>query len=203
MQIVFAVIGYILLFLLFIIILLLAMPVRLITIYENEKFTTKAQVLFLTFKIYPMTKKQKKEVKKAEKQGEEQAEKEVKKAKKKLNISLFAEDIVEIVQTAGSVINKIIKSMTFKNVSLVLPVHKDDAAQTAIAYGNMNAYISGAIATLHNYLQLNIKKVNIICDYDNTFEKDTYFYCKIGATPIIILIVAVYAVIRLKKNNVL
>ncbi len=201
MQILLAVLGYVLLSILFVlcaIVILLFVPVKLHTKYEHTKFTVKIKILFFTLKLYPMTKKEKKQVKQIEQTGE----KKVKKQAKKVNISLFAEDIVEIIILATGAIKKIMHSMKFSKVCLTIPVHKQDVAQTAIDYGKMNAYISGAYGALNNILRIDVEDINIICDYDNAYKEKTYFYCKISAMPIALITVLIYTVIKLKQNNV-
>lgn len=199
MQIVLAVIGWILLALLLVLVLALVLPVFLHVTYEKEQLTIKMNVLFFSFVLYPAKEKQKPEKVKTTQQL---AEEEKPKKKKKLPY-LYLEDIVALVVTAGKSMHKIFRALRITKIGIVLPVHGDDPAKTAIQYGQMHAYLGGAIATLQNFLTLQFQKVQVIADFEKEFSQNTYFYCKIGATPIILLIVAIYALVRVKRDDIL
>ncbi len=197
-----AVIGYILLAILLIVFILLILPVHVLLEYKSKKFTAILRIFFIKIQVFPLNKKEDKKVEKAEKKAEGKVDKVIKKEKKKINFILFAEDIFEIIATAGTVMSKIIRSLSFTKITLIYPVHKTEAADTAVFYGRVNAYVGTAIGTLHNYLRMKIKNVEIICDYDNIHEDKTYVYCDVSAVLISILTVFIYALIRLKREKV-
>ncbi len=203
MHILLAILGYVLLVILIIlglIIVLLFIPVRLFLEYKASEFNIKVAIVFFKFKIYPLPKKQKKRVKNEKETQDENIKAPAK--KKKQGLSFYAEDIIEIIITASGFIKNIMHSMLFSKICLTLPVFKNNVALTAIEYGKMNSYIGGVYATLKNILRINVDDISIICDYDNIYKDKTYFYCKVSAIPIIIIIVAIYAIVKLKQKQV-
>ena len=89
------------------------------------------------------------------------------------------------------------------DIELCLPVHEEDAAQTAIQYGRIQAGLGTLVAVLRNVVRLDFKKVNIFADFDGVGEKQAAFSCKIGAPPVIIAVAAIWAYLRLTEAEVL
>ncbi|MEG2394066.1 MAG: hypothetical protein RSC36_03455, partial [Ruthenibacterium sp.] len=59
------------------------------------------------------------------------------------------------------------------------------------------------VAALRNFLNLRFQKVNLIADFNGEYTGKTYFYCKIGATPAIMVVAGIAALVRLKRENIL
>ena len=79
----------------------------------------------------------------------------------------------------------------------------DDAAQTAVAYGRAQAWVGGAAAALQNFFNLSFRQVRILADFTGEITAGPYFSCKIGASPIIMITAALYALVQLKNEHVL
>lgn len=86
---------------------------------------------------------------------------------------------------------------------LSCPYHRDDAAQTAAAYGRAQAWVGGAAAALQNFFNLSFRQVRILADFTGEITAGPYFSCKIGASPIIMITAALYALVQLKNEHVL
>ena len=111
--------------------------------------------------------------------------------------------IVQSVRTASGFIRRVLRFVRVDDIELCLPVHEEDAAQTAIQYGRIQAGLGTLVAVLRNVVRLDFKKVNIFADFDGVCEKQAAFSCKIGAPPVIIAVAAIWAYLRLTEAEVL
>lgn len=98
---------------------------------------------------------------------------------------------------------RFLAALHIRGVKLVLPVSSGDAASTALFYGRFCAFFYGGLATLQNIIDIQAEDINIIPDFggDNKYRRS--FYCKIEATPFIMLGVALYAFKQLKEERIL
>lgn len=206
--------------LLSIVVIVLFLPVCISVKYEYEKLTVHLKILFLKFKLYPQKQKET-EQEQAKEQSENKEEKPSKeqsdkkqtdektvtenKTKQKNSVlgKITFEKVVEMIKTATGAIKIVLKAIRITKIEIVYPVYKDDPAVTAISYGQTQAYLGGAIATLRNFLNLSFENINLIPDFNNEYKYRTYFYCNIWGNTFIIVVAAIYAFITLKRNNIL
>lgn len=216
-----AIIGYTVLALLAIIIVLLVLPATLSIEYCNKKLLIKVRILFLKFKISPQKelteeeqnkkqekkakkealKKQKQEKKNSKKAKKEQSEKKEpeeseEKPKKKKSISDWILLGQELLGSSGKAAKFIFRHLHISGVELEFPIYDEDMAKLAINYGRTQGVISTAYATLQNVTKIRYKKIHVIADFGNQYNGEITFACKIGASPIIMVIAAI---IGLKK----
>ncbi len=178
------------------------MPICVKPEYKNETFTVHLIILFLRFKVFPLPKKEKKKAKAVEKKAEEETENAAEKIKKR-KFPIMLEDISTIMQAAKGAIKIIFKGIYFNKIRIFYPVYKEDAAQSAIYYGQLQAYVSATFACLQNILNLRFKSVKLVADFNNELSKNTYLSCKIYASPIIFIIAGIYVFKELKANSIL
>ncbi|MEG3072842.1 MAG: DUF2953 domain-containing protein [Ruthenibacterium sp.] len=178
-------------------------PVSVLLCYQDSAFTAKLRVAFLTFGLYP--RKPKKE-KPSPKETPEPAEKDVpdapkEKAEKEESISF--DKISKIIQAAGGGFKLLLRGLHISDITVFYPVYQEDAAATAIAYGQTQAYLGAICGVLQNFIHFHFKKVDIFADFENEYANRQSFYCKIGATPFIMVTAALYIFKRLKSEKVL
>ncbi|MEG2930359.1 MAG: DUF2953 domain-containing protein [Ruthenibacterium sp.] len=161
--------------------------------------TVKLRVLFFTFTLLPIKEKP---VTPQEQPPQPEPVPQAEKPKKKAE-SITLETVLGIVSTAGAAMRIVLRGLWFTGIRIVWPVQGDTPADTAVAYGKTQAYFGGVVAALRNFLNLRFKKVDIIADFNEEYTDRTYFYCKIGATPVIMVVVGIYALVRLKRENIL
>lgn len=174
--------------------LLLFSSVRVIFRYENTEVFLQVRWLFLQYQILPekerkpkkrhAERKQKKTPKPAETSIEktenpaEQAEpvsanqggeKKQKKAipadQQSRNLKETFEMIWELIQTAKRPIKLLYRHLWVHKLDFQLVVAREDAAQTAIAYGQMNGWVYGAWAMLSNLVHMKKGRVQVLADY--------------------------------------
>ena len=113
------------------------------------------------------------------------------------------EKVQGILSAAGAFMRRVFRALHFTGIIFILPIHRDDAAQTAAAYGRAQAWVGGAAAALQNFLNLSFRQVRILADFTGEITAGPYFSCKIGASPIIMITAALYALVQLKNEHVL
>ncbi len=201
MQIFFTVLLWVFLALLGILLLLLLMPVCVSVEYDYTKLTVLLRVLGFKFTLYPAKEKAEKAPKPAEETPETPPQSDEKPKQKPTLPTL--EQISGLVSTANGAIRLLLKGVFFRKIRIVYPYHQEDPADTAIGYGKLQAYLGGAIATLRNFLHLSFKELSIIPDFANEHKYHRYFYCNIWSSPLIIVIVGIYAAKRIFKEKLI
>ena len=199
MHILLSVLGWTLLALLALLVLALVLPVRAQIEYREGALSVRAQVFGLSFRVYPFPespKKQKPKQKKPRKQ--EQAAQSPKKKKKTPGLGF--EDIGNILGAAGTLMQRMYRMIHIKDVILIMPIHREDAAQTALACGRAEAWLSGITALLQNYFDLRIVQVRVLPDFTNEITAGIYLSCAIGTRPIAVVAAGIHALIYLLRQ---
>ena len=212
------VIGWILLVLLALAVWVIVVPRSVFVEYTKAKsLVVKVRVFLFKIKVYPLPKiftKEKTKKQKADKNKKADTEQKVSgdTVQKKPNaFSSFMQDmpkgfelIKEAVSTVKGVMAILLRSIYIKDVSFTLPVSAKDAHETQKQYGIVtNAFYSLNIF-LQRYVKIFYKKPIFVADFANLYKDSTYFYCKIQASPSIILVVGWYMLKtyrRLTKNK--
>lgn len=124
--------------------LLLASPVTVKVLYEDEWAVT-VRYLFLRFRVFPPKEQSSEKKKKPRKEKKKDAEKESKKDEKKQGIReiLKGKDpgtvlnlLVEASKLAVSVLKRFCSHVTIREFDLLLVIASEDAAETAVQYAN-------------------------------------------------------------------
>lgn len=195
-----AVLLWILLGLLALVALLLVVPLVAAVEYREGAVTVRVQILgVLRIRVYPLRPKKEKPAgtpQPAPPPAQQPAE-----PKHKFHLTL--EKLQSILSAAGAFMRRVFAALRIRQIILIVPVHRDDAAQTAIACGQTQAWLGGGIAALRNFLDMRVTQIRVLPDFTGEIKAGTYFSCKIGASPIIIIIAALYALIQLKNDHVL
>lgn len=219
-----AAVGWALLALLAVLLLLLLTPVRVEAELKYDKPFVRVKVLCFSFRLWPLKEKKEKPAPQhlagqepagqepaappqkadgpAEKESREAPKPPAGKAKPKKK-GLGLAELTELVSTAGWLMKIVFKVIKFRDIKVVLPIHREDAAETAIAFGRTQAYLGTALGALQNFLDLQFKQVELIPDFTGSYKYRRYLSCKIVATPFIMVTAAVYAFIRLKAGRVI
>lgn len=205
-----AVVGWSLLAVFLLLLVLLLFPVSVPIELQQDQVVIQLKVLFLTFQLYPRREKQ--EAKTPEKESgqpaaeskqhtdeKEQAQAPSEKKKSRLDLSQLA----QLVSTACWLMRIVFRLIQIRDIRIVYPVQGEDAAQTAIQYGRINAYLGSTLGVLQNFLNMHFKQVDILPDFNGNCKYQRYFYCKLQAIPLIMIVAALYALVRLKGEKVI
>ena len=179
----------------------LVVKVRFHIEYSAENTSVALQWLFLKFRLYPMEKKEKKpkqkkakEEKKEEEKPEEEKKEEAKKpAKKKDNfLTTFYEaegfeGVLAILKKTGAYLKtftgNLIRGFVVDEFFLEMCCVKEDAAATAIYYGEVCAAVFPILGAFASRCRLKKYNVNIYPDYLARYP-DASFALSFHITPI-------------------
>ena len=206
-----AVIGWILLALLILLVWVIIVPRSVYVEYSKlNELTVRVRVFFFKIKVYPLNlpfKKKEKAKRKDEKaQGEQGAQQ-----KKKSPVQQFTENLPkgmelvrEVLSTVKGATAILLKGVSIKDAAFTLPIYSGDAHQTQKQYGLItNSFYSFNIF-LQKYVKIHWKSPVFIADFANLYADSIYFYCKIQASPSIIIMLGWYLLKtyrRLTKNK--
>ena len=190
-----AVLGWIVLALLVLIVWVILVPRSVFVEYTNaDGITVKVRIAFFKIKVYPLNlpfkkKEKEKKAKGKAKSGQNKQEEKSPLAQLKEDLPKGMELVKEILSTVKGVMAIILKGLYIKDVSFNLPINAGDAYNTQKQYGTItNAFYSFNIF-LQKYVKISYKSPVFIADFANLYADSTYFYCKIQASPSIILAV--------------
>ncbi len=163
---------WILLTILAVLLFLLSMPVTVTAAYEDE-ITLKLQYLFFKIGILPAPPKEEKEEKPPK---EKKAPKEEQQPKKKKKISLdFVLEILELVKQALSSLKNplgwFLRRIRYRDIWLNIIVCQEDAHQTALRYGQVQAIFHSVFSLLRNCIDVKTTEVQINADFIGEEEK--------------------------------
>lgn len=177
---------------------LLFFPVWALVDYHHGALSVRVRVLFVTFRVYPLPQKKKK---RAPKQAPQAGGGQKRSPGKKFTLTF--EKLTALVSDAAGLLRRALAALRVRDIRVVLPVQGRDAADTALFYGRFCAWFYGGIAALQNALDLRFDSIEIIPDFAGENKYRTSFYCKIGATPFIMIFVAIRAFAVLRADGLL
>lgn len=111
--------------------------------------------------------------------------------------------ITSALELLPTVLKKLFGSIRIHDIRLVVPVHKRDAAATAIWYGRVNGLIGGAVAAASHIFQVELKELNVLCDYTNDAAGKEHFSCKITTHLMQLAVLGITTLIQLKKRKII
>jgi hypothetical protein len=215
-----SVLGWALAVLLCLLLLALFTPARLVLELRYDAFCARLKVLCFTFTLYPRRQKAQGGASGGEagpavpqeegtrpdggsgaQDGQPQAGQRApvgKKAANKRHRLPSLGSLAQICSAAGALMRAVLRAVHVRDVKAVWPVHCGDAAETAIRFGRTQAYVGSALGVLQNFVDLQLRQVDIIPDFTGEHKYRRYFYCKIQATPFIIVTTGVWALVKLK-----
>lgn len=189
--IVLKIIGWILLGLLTVIILALCVKVVISAEYSDEKTEVFAKWLFLKIPLYPAEKKPKKEKEKPPEEKKEEPEKPKEKSDVNLLKLLYESEgtdgLIEIVKRIfsylGTFFGGLLRAFIVEELQLEVCCAKNDAAKTAIYYGEVCSVLFPMLGGLASGCTLKRYNVNVYPDFLARYG-DASFYLRMHVVPI-------------------
>ena len=161
--------------------------------YIEEEFILSFKLLFFVFTVSPENKKKKK--KKATKKEKEKNERPAKKEKDNFFRSHTSDfGVFDYIELIGIVIEKFVAKIYFDKLEAEIRVAGDDAAQTALNFGRLNAAIYPIAGLINGHKR--IKKLHIGITPDFTTTKSVYNAEAIAYIRIFDVLAAVIAIIK-------
>ena len=214
-------IGFLLLFILAVLVIVLITPIKIGVIYPE--LTVYVKWNGIKYTILPMKKKDKKEKKKKPKQAEnhnkpaentagktEQAEgnkpakseKKPKKNKESFLKKLTVEKIKAIIKIVFGLSRKILKGITFEQLYVMLTVADEDKAKMAEDYGKLCIVLIEAQPVLESIFTVKDQHINVGMDFSKS-EMAVACDLIVYVRPVTLLIAAVAALIQIKKEGII
>ena len=161
--------------------------------YIEEEFILSFKLLFFVFTVSPENKNKKK--KKAKKKEKEKKERPAKKEKDNFFRSHTSDfGVFDYIELIGIVIEKFVTKIYFDKLEAEIRVAGDDAAQTALNFGRLNAAIYPIAGLINGHKR--IKKLHIGITPDFTTTKSVYNAEAIAYIRIFDVLAAVIAIIK-------
>ena len=98
---------------------------------------------------------------------------------------------------------RLLAGLTVHSVNAFLPVHKDSAADTALAVGRIWAAVGAGLGALQNFIRIRPGQITVQPDYTGDEERKASFSCKITGCLFIMVLVGIWAFRRLKEQKFL
>ena len=221
---IFKAIGFLLLFILAVLVIVLITPIKIGVIYPE--LTVYVRWNGIKYTILPMKKKDKKDKKEKKKKPEiaenhnkpaentaekpEQAEgnkpaKSEKKSKKKKESflkKLTVEKIKAIIKIVFGLSRKILKGITFEQLYVMLTVADEDKAKMAQDYGKLCIVLIEAQPVLESIFTVKDQHINVGMDFSKS-EMAVACDLIVYVRPVTLLIAAVAALIQIKKEGII
>ena len=213
-----AVIGWILLVLVVLLLWVIIVPRSVFVEYTNNtSLVVKVRIFLFKIKVYPLPKflsnkdKKEKSAKKKKTDAQKTASADTAKEEKPSAFKKFMADmpkgfelVKEVLSAVKGVMAILLKGISIKDVSFTVPISAKDAHETQKQYGIVTSAFYSLNVFLQKYVKIFYKKPMFVADFANLYKDSTYFYCKIQASPSIILSVGWYlfkTYRRLTKNK--
>lgn len=107
--------------------------------------------------------------------------------------------ILDLLPTVGAVGKRILAGLRVHAVRLYWPLQGEDAAETALRYGQFCAAWGNVTGLLQNLVRLQCDQVQPVADYLGEHTGEEHFSCKITARVFIMVAAAVYGLYRLRQ----
>ena len=221
---IFKAIGFLLLFILAVLVIVLITPIKIGVIYPE--LTVYVKWNGIKYTILPMKKKDKKDKKEKKKKPEiaeghnkpaentaekpEQAEenkpakseKKPKKKKESFLKKLTVEKIKAIIKIVFGLSRKILKGITFEQLYVMLTVADEDKAKMAQDYGKLCIVLIEAQPVLESIFTVKDQHINVGMDFSKS-EMAVACDLIVYVRPVTLLIAAVAALIQIKKEGII
>lgn len=186
--------------------IVLACPV-IVDVQFKDSFLVKIKVLGIPITVFPQKEKPQTEEKKVKKEKKKKPEEEKEKTGKFSKIKGILESkglsglldfFKELAGVAAGAGKKLFSHLVIYQLSVDITVSNEDAAETAIQYGQACAVVYPAMSMVTTVAKCKQSYVCVIADFDDKKTKAD-FRLKAGMRPIFVLTAGISGLIRLIK----
>ena len=134
--------------------------------YIENEFVLSFKLLFFKYTVSPEKKKKKKKKKKTEAKKPEKTEKKKKDGFFKSQTSGFG--VYDYIELIKIVLEKFVAKIYFEKLEVDITVASDDAAQTALNFGRLNAAIYPLVGLINGHKKIKSLHIGITPDFTKT-----------------------------------
>lgn len=143
---------------------LLLSSVQLKISYRQEEFNVVAAFWFLRFQLYPPKPKKERKARKKNKQAPKHVtESNRSQGKKEKRLSL--DFVLLLIKSAWKGLKVLLKHLRVTDLKLHVIVGNEDAAECALLYGKLSAFLNGGLAAAKSLMTVQVKSVTLDCDF--------------------------------------
>lgn len=167
--------------------LLFLLRVKLLFSYRDERLIIKIRILCFTFPLYPTGGKAEQPRQKKEEENKDNAA--IRYLKEKLDWHEPGK-LWELIRLVFRYVGRFLSGVRVQKLRLHLVIAREDAAQTAIAYGKTWAIVSSVLSFLSGYIKIIKNTLDITPDFlahRSTYEADGIIDARIGHIILTIL----------------
>lgn len=184
--------------------IVLACPV-IVDVQFKDSFLVKIKVLGIPITVFPQKEKPQTEEKKVKKEKKKKPEKEktgkfskIKGILESKGLSGLLDFFKELAGVAAGTGKKLFSHLVIYQLSVDISISNEDAAKTAIQYGQACAVVYPAMSMITTVAKCKQSHVCVIADFDDKKTKAD-FRLKAGMRPIFVLTAGISGLIRLIK----
>ena len=172
---------------------------------KTDGLIVQVNLAFFKITLFPLPSFIKKEKKKKEMRSEKEKEKptddgKTEKDKKQPQLPQFSFRLArDILSAAKGVMKRVLKAIKFSHVSFTVPVYGGRPEETQKKYAGITSAFYTFNIFLQQIVQVYYEKPIFIADFANLHTNSLYFYCKISASPVMLLAAAVFAFRQYRK----
>ncbi|MBR5521745.1 MAG: hypothetical protein IKU54_07085 [Oscillospiraceae bacterium] len=187
-----SVIGILLLLLIVLLLWLILVPRHFWVEYSaRDGFIAQVNIAWFKFTLYPIPSFLQK---KTDGKKEETVRTEKEKTTGPLNDIQFSMDLVkQVVSSAKGIMRRVFRAIKFRDVSFTVPVNGTDIHSTQKLYGAVTNAFYALSVFLQKHMQIYFKSPVFVADFAGRYSDAIYFYSKITASPVLLLVAVYYA----------
>ena len=192
---------------------LLFVPVAVWLDYSKGVFSVWVGMLGIRFKVWPQKplteeEKRRREQKKAKKKAAKEAKKTSDEApetaeKKKSKAKITLDVVCQMAAAAGRLLRGVFGALRVKNIHVRMPISGKDAADTAVQYGKVQAYLGTTLGFLNRFFWLDFKEMHLEPDFTGALKGTEHFSCQVTARLIVMVVSAAAFVYPLFKEKLI
>lgn len=167
---------------------------------KTDGLIVQVNLAFFKITLFPLPSFMKKGKEEKEPQAKEEketlddsGEKDGGKAKEPALPEFSFQLVKDILGAAKGVMKRILKAIKFSHVSFTVPVYGGRPEETQKKYAGITSAFYTFNIFLQQFVQIYYEKPIFVADFANLHSKSLYFYCKISASPILLLSAGLFA----------
>ncbi len=177
-------VGWLLLVVLVLAVVALFIPASVWLTYEADVFSVKIGMLAPLWQVYPRASKRPTK----KKPTKTNAEKKPSGKKSPVPVRQLVDALCGALRMAGMFTKLVFGAIKVKNINVYWLVRGEDAAQTAISYGQSNAWLFSVLAFLNNFIYLDFEEITLTPIFEEKFAGYSYFSCQVSAQLFIMVV---------------
>ncbi len=205
-------VGLIILAILLLVLLILIIPRSIWVEYDKvDGPTIKVRILFFKLRVFPWGNGKKDESEEKNEDRKAQKKKpsssghampdEHKEEKKSFTDDIrFSFDLIgRVLETVSEGMRRVLRGIKLRNVTFTLPVSGKDSRSVRKMHGIVSSAFYNLNTVISQIFDIEYGSPKIIADFTGAYSDSIYFFCRIVATPIKILMGGAYLFFKGKK----